>query len=148
MSMDVQMQNPLTVSITSERGLTGQIAVGDELTLTATAESNAGNVVVVWYVNGVAVATGADYVFRPGPTYGCRYRIDAVAMKAGGGRAGSSFIELAADPLPLPTGFRLLSTNPGFPAGSPISVAKVGADLYVGTASGLGVSRDEGQTWE
>ena len=81
------MQNPLTVAIA---GATATLVKNTTETLTASLSNYAGNVVYVWYVNGVSVGTGTSYTFGAGTTAGFNYRVDVTAFAADGTRAGSA----------------------------------------------------------
>ena len=79
------MGDPLTVSLA---GASATLSQGSTQNLTASVAEAGVNAVYVWYVNGVAVGTGATYVFGANQPLGT-YRIDVTAYSADGTMAGS-----------------------------------------------------------
>jgi hypothetical protein len=86
-NLSANMQNPLSVAIS---GATPTLAQGSNETLTASVSNYTGNVVYVWYVNGVSVGTGSSFTFGSGTAIGYSYRIDVTAFSADGTQAGSA----------------------------------------------------------
>jgi hypothetical protein len=84
-NINANMQNPLDVAIA---GASATLSQGTTEGLTASVTNFSGNVVYVWYVNGVSVGTGASYTFGANQPLGY-YRIDVTAFTADGTRAGS-----------------------------------------------------------
>lgn len=80
------MENPLNVAIA---GASATLTQGSTQALTANISNYAGDVVYVWYVNGVSVGTGTSYAFGSNQAPGY-YRIDVTAFSADGQRAGSA----------------------------------------------------------
>ena len=85
--INTELQDPLLVSIA---GGSATMSAGSTETLTASTVNYGENVTYVWYVNGVSVATGANYTFGAGAVAGYNYRIDVTAFSADGTRAGSA----------------------------------------------------------
>jgi uncharacterized repeat protein (TIGR02543 family) len=86
-NINANMQNPLNVAIA---GSSASLSQGSTQTLTASVSNYTGNVVYVWYVNGVSAATGSSFTFGSGTTAGYTYRIDVTAFTADGTQAGSA----------------------------------------------------------
>ena len=85
-----EMGEPLSVTINGGAATKPQ---NQSLTLSAAVINYSNNVIYVWYVNGTAVATGADYSFDD--TWAQGYdRIDVTAFSADGKRAGSATADI------------------------------------------------------
>jgi hypothetical protein len=85
-----QMSEPLTVTM---QGQAATLAVGSSMTVTAGVSGSVGNVIYVWYVNGVSKATGstASPAFTVGSALAAGiYRLDVTAYTADGKRAGAA----------------------------------------------------------
>ena len=85
-NINANMQNPLSVSIA---GTSSTMNAGSTENLTARVSNYSGNVVYVWYVNGVSTGTGPSFTFGSGTTVGYNYRIDVMAFTADGTQAGA-----------------------------------------------------------
>jgi 6-phosphogluconolactonase (cycloisomerase 2 family) len=83
----LSLQDPLLVSIAE--GQQSPLQAGASQTLSASVSNYSGNVVYVWYVNGVSRGTGSSFTFGQGLSSG-NYRIDATAFAADGTQAGSA----------------------------------------------------------
>ena len=125
-SITPQMAEPIPVTMSGQQA---QIAAGQAMNLSASVPAGTGNVTFVWYVNGVAKATGAGLVVNgTGLPLGAGvYRIDVTAFTAGGSRGGSttlSFRVIAAGQVTLEWDRNSESNLAGY-------------RMYVGTASGV-----------
>jgi hypothetical protein len=101
-NITANMQNPLLVAIS---GATATLGQGGTESLTASVSNYTGNIVYVWYVNGVSASTGPTFTFGPTQPLGY-YRIDVTASTADGTQAGSATDNtqvIAATPSPSPS---------------------------------------------
>jgi hypothetical protein len=80
-----QMNDPIDVAMA---GQVAEIDQGGSMTVSGSVPANTGNVVYVWYVNGVSKATGASYTLGSDLPPGV-YRLDLICFTADGTRAGS-----------------------------------------------------------
>jgi hypothetical protein len=80
------MANPIVVSIS---GVPSTVAAGTSLTASASVSDGTTNMVYVWYLNGVYLASGQSTTFGSALGTGY-YRLDVVAFTADGLRAGSA----------------------------------------------------------
>ena len=139
------MQNPLTVAIA---GASATQAVGTSQTLTASVGNYTGNVVYVWYVNGVSAGTGPTFAFNSGSVVGYTYRIDVTAFSADGTQAGSATTSVGAvAATSLPSSFVNYTTTNGLGGNFVYDVAVSGSTIYAGTAGGLSKSSNGGISW-
>ena len=85
-----EMGKPLAVTISGGAAIKPQ---NQSLVLSAAVSNYSNNIIYVWYVNGTAVATGADFSFDD--TWAQGYdRIDVTAFSADGKRAGSATADI------------------------------------------------------
>jgi hypothetical protein len=128
-----QLDDPIPVTLVGEIGV---LPAGSAATLSATVPPEFGNAVFIWYLNGVARATGASFTVGEGLTPG-PYRVDVTAFSADGKRAGSSALEFSvAEQI-------IWSASLSWDANTEPAVA--GYRLYYGTVSaGYGASVDVG----
>ena len=82
-----EMADPIPVSIS---GVGSKNAAGTSITATASAGDGTGNVVYVWYLNGVSVGEG--FTYSSSPLAAGFYRLDVTAYAADGTRAGSASV--------------------------------------------------------
>ena len=85
------MADPIPVSIS---GMSGKATAGTGITGSASADDGTGNVVYVWYLNGVSVGQGPT--FSSNPLAAGFYRLDVTAYSADGTRAGSASVSFQA----------------------------------------------------
>ena len=146
------MQNPLTVAIA---GASATQAVGTSQTLTASVSNYTGNVVYVWYVNGVSAGTGPTFAFNAGSVVGYTYRIDVTAFSADGTQAGSATTSVGAVAAPIfPSSFQNITyettrtPSDCFPLLLSVAYDSSTGTIAVGTGgSGLLTSTNGGSTW-
>jgi hypothetical protein len=81
-----QMADPLTVTIA---GNVNPLIQGQSMTVTGNVAEAVGNVVFVWYLNGIGIGTGQSLTFGGALAAGI-YRLDVTAVTADGLRAGSA----------------------------------------------------------
>ena len=93
-NINTNMQGPLGVSIS---GTQPSQSAGSTQVLTASATNYSGNVVYVWYVNGVSETIGSSFTFGSGVAVGY-YRIDVTAYSADGTQAGSATADVQVTP--------------------------------------------------
>ena len=88
-SISPQMNDPITVTL---GGQVSELAAGIPMTVTASLPPGLDNVTLVWYLNGVARATGSSYTVNTAgqPLAAGTYRLDVTAFTAGGSRGGSA----------------------------------------------------------
>jgi hypothetical protein len=136
-SLTPVMNDPLTVTIS---GGSSSLTVGANMTVTAGVTGYTGNVVYVYYINGVAVGTGTtaspSYTFGSNLAVGA-YRLDVSAFSADGSKGGSiSFpFAVATTAAPVVTGYV------GPPTASQVGprvamTSATGGNLAAGTYSG------------
>lgn len=124
-SIAPDMREPVPVSMA---GQVNDLATGTAMTVAASVPAGLDNVTFVWYLNGVATATGAEFTVNTAsqPLAVGVYRVDVTAFTAGGTRAGSATHTLQV----VGTGYVTLEWD----ANTEPDLA--GYRIYVGTASG------------
>jgi hypothetical protein len=80
------LADPIPVSIS---GVSPTVVAGTSVTATASASGVTGNLVYVWYLNGLSKATGPSFTFGSSLAAGY-YRLDVMAYSSDGTRAGSA----------------------------------------------------------
>jgi hypothetical protein len=81
-----ELNDPIDVTILDQPT---EVYWGEEVTVRASVPSDVGNVVYVWYLNGVPQATGSTFTITNDTDIGL-YRLDVTAFTADGRRAGST----------------------------------------------------------
>jgi hypothetical protein len=124
-SITPRMDDPIAVTLS---GQASEVATGTPMTVAASLPGGLSNVTLVWYLNGVARATGPSFTVNTvaAPLAAGTYRIDVTAFTADGTRGGSATCALRV----LGTGQVTLEWNPN----SESNLA--GYRIYTGSASG------------
>jgi hypothetical protein len=124
-SIAPDMREPIPVVMT---GQVNELATATAMTVAVSVPAGLDNATFVWYVNGVAAATGGELTVNTTsqPLAAGVYRLDVTAFTAGGTRAGSATHTLQV----VGTGYVTLEWD----ANTEPNLA--GYRIYVGTASG------------
>ncbi len=81
-----EMNDPIEVMMS---GQILEVGLGGSMTAEASVPPDTGNVVYVWFLNGVSMSTGSSYT-TPDDLFIGVYRLDVVAFTSDGSRAGSA----------------------------------------------------------